>query len=45
MPEIFESRDFDRSTRLTVVQIIDHVVAAIEVNEMQVKFITDGINV
>src|SRR5438477_13102550 len=45
MAEIFEGSNLQRSARLTVIKIIDHVSALVEVNKMQIELVAHGIDV
>src|SRR5438034_11647153 len=45
MPEVFEGSNLQRSARLTVIKVIDHVSALVEVNKTQIKFVAHGIDV
>src|SRR5437763_9513231 len=45
MAEVFEGSNLQRSARLTVIKVIDHVSALVEVNKMQIKFVAHGIDV
>src|SRR5207237_1150255 len=39
MAEVFEGSNLQRSARLTVIKVIDHVSALVEVNKTQIKFV------
>src|SRR5205823_14874254 len=45
MPEVFEGSNLQRSARLTVIKVIDHISALVEVNKTQIKFVAHGIDV
>src|SRR5436189_4681541 len=45
MPEVFEGSNLQLSARLTVIKVIDHISALVEVNKTQIKFIAHGIDV
>ena len=45
VPEKFETRYFDLVSRYSVVQIIDHVAAAVEVDQLQVKLVAHAVDV
>ena len=45
MPEIFETGDLHAVSRLAVVQVIDDVLAVTELDEIEIEFFADGIDV
>jgi hypothetical protein len=45
MAEIFEGSNLQRSARLTVIKIIDHVSTLVEVNKTQIELVAHGIDV
>ena len=45
MSEVFESGNFELIARLAVVQVIDHVAAAVEVNQVEMKLVAHAVDV